>query len=135
MKVLVDTCIWSTALRKNNFDSKNAILSEFTEVIGEGRTQIIGPIRQEILCGIKSISQFNKLRQHLAWFPDIPLLTLDYIKAAEYYNLCRKNGIQGSNTDFIICAISIRLGLSIFTVDKDFTYFKEILPIKLHVPR
>ena len=135
MKVMVDTCVWSAALRKSNFDPNNPIIKELKELISEGRTQIVGPIRQEILSGISSISQFNKLRKYFTWFPDTPIITIDYIKAAEYYNICRRNGIQGSNTDFLICAIANRLDSSIFTVDKDFTYFKDILPVRLHSPR
>jgi len=56
----------------------------------------------------------------------------DYEKAAEYYNLARKNGIQGSNTGFLICSISNGYNMPIFTVDKDFELFKNILPIELY---
>jgi len=134
MKVLVDTCVWSLALRKSNFDKDNPNVKGLIELIGQGRTQIFGPIRQEILSGIKSKSQYIKLRNYLAWFPDIPVITHDFIKAAEYYNLCRKKGVQGSNTDFLICAISTRLEIGIFTTDNDFAHFQDILPIKLHFP-
>jgi hypothetical protein len=28
--------------------------------------------------------------------------------AAQFFNLCRSRGIQGSNTDFLICACSVK---------------------------
>jgi hypothetical protein len=49
MKVLVDTCIWSLALRRKKQSGPNIELVEFQELIEEVRVQLIGPIRQEIL--------------------------------------------------------------------------------------
>jgi len=134
MKVLVDTCVWSMALRRNDF-SDGLEASELMELIKELRVQLIGPVRQEILSGIKSIDQFTKLRDHLRPFPDLELTTRDFESAAEFYNLCRGKGVQGSNTDFLICAVAVRHKMSIFTTDQDFTLFQQHLPIKLYRSR
>ena len=134
MKILVDTCIWSLALRKNT-PRDNKYVQELKELIQEVRVQMIGPIRQELLSGIKSEKQFDLLRDHLAAFTDLEIETDDYELAAEYYNIARKNGVQGSNTDFLICAISKRRDTPIFTADKDFVHFKTFLPIAFHTPR
>jgi len=131
LKVLVDTCIWSQSLRRNIYKS-NPVVIELIELIKEVRVQMIGPIRQELLSGIRSATQYENLKNHLSAFPDLMLKTQDYEKAAEYYNLARKNGIQGSNTDFLICSISNRYNMPIFTVDNDFELFKNILPIELY---
>lgn len=56
----------------------------------------------------------------------------DFELAAEYFNLLRSKGIQGSDTDFLICAVSVNHQLPIFTLDKDFELFKKHLPIMLH---
>ncbi|MCP3684942.1 MAG: PIN domain-containing protein [bacterium] len=134
MRVLIDTSIWSLSLRRGT--SKNHELSkELSELIKEVRVQIIGPIRQEILSGIKSQKQFEKLRLYLSEFPDLPLETVDYEKAAEFFNINRKNGIQGSNTDFLICSAAYHRDLEIFTADKDFQQFQKHIPIKLYTPR
>ena len=92
---------------------------------------MIGPIRQEILSGIKDYKQFEILRNILRSFRDYPIKEIDYEKAAEYYNICRKAGIQGSNTDFLICAVSIENNFQIFTLDKDFHNFSSVIPINL----
>ncbi len=131
MKVLVDTCIWSQSLRQNIYKS-NPVVIELIELIKEVRVQMIGPIRQELLSGIRSTTQYENLKNHLSAFPDLMIKTQDYEKAAEYYNLAQKNGIQGSNTDFLICSISNGYNMPIFTVDKDFELFKNILPIELY---
>lgn len=134
MKVLVDTSIWSLALRRN-LPVDGPEVSELIELIREVRVQMIGPVRQELLSGIKHQAQFRKLRDHLRAFPDFELTSRDYESAAEFFNLCRSKGIQGSNTDFLICAISARHKLPIFTTDGDFALFQSHLPITLHRPR
>lgn len=134
MKVLVDTCVWSMALRRGEASGGREV-SELMELVKELRVQLIGPVRQEILSGIESYAQFMKLRDHLRPFPDLELTTPDFESAAEYHNLCRRKGVQGSNTDFLICAVAVRCQMPIFTKDADFTLFQQYLPIKLHHPR
>lgn len=134
MNVIVDTCVWSLALRRKKVYA-DAYVNELKALLSEGRVQMIGPIRQEILSGIRSDQQFEVLRDHLKAFPDMDLHTADYELAAEFFNLCREKGVQGSNTDFLICAIASRRELPILTTDKDFDQFKNILPINLHMPR
>lgn len=131
MKVLVDTSVWSLALRRSKgLESKH--IEELEELIKEVRAQLIGPVRQELLNGIKSEKQYRVLKKHLRAFKDLAIETEDYELAAEYFNTARKNGIQGSNTDFLLCAISIRHRMPIFTTDKDFINFQSVIPIVLH---
>ncbi len=134
MKIIVDTCIWSLALRRNSVED-NPYIEELRNLIEEIRVQFIGPIRQELLSGIKSKKQFETLKLHLKAFADIELESEDYELAAEYFNTARQKGIQGSNTDFLICAISSRRKMPILTTDKDFTNFQSVFPVSLHVPR
>jgi predicted nucleic acid-binding protein len=132
MKVLVDTAVWSLALRRRNRAENQS--SELALLVEDGRVAIIGPIRQELLSGIKDDAQFERLREHLRAFPDTAITSEDYEEAAWYFNRCRAKGIQGSNTDFLICAVAARNGFSIFTTDEDFAHFAKVLPIALHVP-
>jgi predicted nucleic acid-binding protein len=134
MRVLVDTSVWSLALRRNQ-PAESAMVAELTELIKEVRCQLIGQVRQELLSGIKNQVQFQKLRNHLRAFPDLEVTTHDYESAADFFNLCRAKGIQGSNTDFLICAVAARYNIPIFTTDEDFTLFQSHLPITLHRPR
>lgn len=131
MKVLVDTSVWSLALRRRAVLSRPEIL-ELQSLIDEGRVAMIGPVRQELLSGIRSDESFTRLRDHLRAFPDERLTVDDYELAAEYFNRCRARGIQGSNTDFLICAAAERRGFPILTTDDDFARFAEVLPIAIH---
>ncbi len=131
MKVIVDTSVWSLALRRGEQEFSGPV-NELRQIIQDHRAQMIGPIRQEILSGIRSETHFKKLRKHLQSFPDLPVLTQDYVAAAEYFNRCRSKGIQGSNTDFLICAMAVRNKFSILTTDKDFDLFSKHIDIVLH---
>ena len=131
MKVIVGTSVWSLALRRDGCESL-APVQELQHLIQDHRVQMIGPIRQEILSGIRSESDFRKLRKHLESFPDLPILTEDYVAAAQFFNLCRAQGIQGSNTDFLICALAVRNGFSVYTTDRDFELFAKHIHIVLH---
>ena len=133
MKVIVDTSVWSLALRRDANESL-APDQELRHLIHDHRVQMIGPIRQEILSGIRSESQFGKLQKHLESFPDLPIHTEDYVAAAQFFNRCRSEGVQGSNTDFLICAVAVRNKFSIYTTDKDFELFSKHLAIVLHKP-
>ncbi|MAT97982.1 MAG: PIN domain nuclease [Anaerolineaceae bacterium] len=134
MNVLVDTSIWSLALRRRQPSDDDPFVAEFKELLGELQVAIIGPIRQEILSGIKEQPQFEKLRERLQAFTDLPLLQADYERAAEFFNRCRSQGVQGSNTDFLICAVAERYDLAIFTTDNDFLHFAQHIPISLYTP-
>ena len=52
--------------------------------------------------------------------------------SARICNQCRINGIQGSHTDFLICAVAKRLNVPIFTTDKDFLQYTKVISIGLY---
>lgn len=134
MNVLVDTSVWSLALRRARpLDSP--VVRELTSLIHEGRVVMIGPVRQEILSGIRDPRQFRRLRTHLRAFPDAVAHASDFEDAAQISNGSRGAGIQGSNTDFLICAMALSRGLSVFTTDPDFLSYQRVCPLALHEPR
>lgn len=133
MRVLPDTPIWSSAFRRTD-GIQNPYRKELAKLIAHGLVELIGPIRQELLSGIKDRSKYELVRDRLRSFPDIQITTEDYELAAEFYNRCRAKGIQGSSTDYLICAVSVRNELIIFTDDKDFTRYRKVLPIRLYRP-
>ncbi len=134
MENLVDTSVWSLAFRRDK-EQNNPIINELKELINEARAVIIGSIRQEILSGISDENQYRTLKQKLQAFDDISINQADYELAAEFFNACRKKGIQGSHIDFLICAVAHQHNFSIFTIDKDFDQYSKILDIKLHKSR
>ena len=96
---------------------------------------MIGPVRQEILSGIKDAAQFNLLRGALRAFPNLLINTSNYETAAVFFKRCRARGVQGTHIDFLICAVASRRSMSILTTDRDFTAFSRVLRISLHEGR
>jgi len=97
---------------------EQSLLASLTEIVRDGRAAIIGPIRQEILSGIKDMVQFGKISEALEAFPDEPLSTDTYIEAARLFNFCRAQGVQCGPVDMLICAVARQRGLSILTNDR-----------------
>ncbi len=93
---------------------------------------MLGAVRQELLVGIRPTDRFEALRIRLSAIPQLPTEVADYERAAAMSNTCRSAGVQGSPTDFLICAVSERVELPVFTLDRDFEAFARHLPIQLH---
>ncbi len=129
MRVVVDTSVWSLALRRNTPSEAMPVVNQLRTLITDDQVALLGSVRQEVLSGIRYVEQFTRLRDYLRAFPNVELTPEDYEVAAEFYNTCRTNGVQGANTDFLICAVAHRRGYSILTTDRDFESFQEYIPI------
>ena len=135
MLVLVDTPVWSLALRRKAEHlnaNEQGLTSALRGLIEDGRAQLMGAVRQELLSGVRDESSFRKLRDQLRAFVDVRLDQADYEEAARLNNQCRARGIAGSAIDFLICAAAHRRGWTILTSDRDFQNYASVLPLRLH---
>ena len=138
MNVLIDTSVWSLALRRKNESlstNERFLVAELSELIREGRARMIGLVRQELLSGIKATEQYEKLRLHLRSFPDEVVDTPDYEEAAKAGNRCRAKGVVVSIVDILLCAVANKRLWTIFTTDPDFSNYAKVLPLRIHAPR
>lgn len=138
MRVLVDTTVWSLALRRRATDLRARdveTVREWAELVREGRVLLPGIVRQEVLSGVAQPSAYQALRRALRAFPDEPVATADHEDAADCFNLCRSRGIAGSTVDMLICALARRRGAAVFTTDRDFDRYRAPLGLHLHTPR
>lgn len=134
MKILVDTCAWSLALRRPaaRLDpAERQTVDQLRELVADSRAVLIGPIRQEILSGVREEKTFDRLREHLRAFEEQAIGVEEYEEAARCANQCRAAGIAGSGVDFLICAVALHRKLAILTTDQDFDKFATVLPITL----
>lgn len=137
MSVLVDTPVWSLALRRRAGHlsaAERRQVDEWRVLVGEGRARLTGIIRQEILSGIRDEGHFTRLRERLDAFEDVAVDSADHERAAAFFNACRAKGISPGAIDVLICAIAARHGLAIFTTDADFARYAQVLPLRLHRP-
>ena len=136
--VLVDTSIWSLALRRRPAvlsASERSLVDEWARLVMEGLALLIGPIRQEILSGVRRPEVFQALRRALSDFPYVSIEPTDYDRAAEFYNTCRARGLIGGPIDMLISAVASRHEVPVFAADTDFARYARHLPVRLHGPR
>ena len=138
MDALVDTSVWSLALRRKLeylTSLERSVVAELADLANEGRVRLIGLVRQELLSGLKSATQYEKLRLHLRAFLDEPIETQDYEGAAQITNKCMSRGIVTPVVDALICEVARTRGWSVFSTDRDFESYAQVVPITLHEPR
>ena len=135
--ILIDTPVWSLALRRQleNLSPQELRLKKlWYEIVDEGRAQLLGSVRQELLSGLREEAQFYRLRDYLRDFPDTPVSTEDHEDAARASNRCRSAGVATSPVDMLLCALSLRHNWEIFTTDRDFIQYGRVVPLRMFTP-
>jgi predicted nucleic acid-binding protein len=134
MMVLVDTPVWSLALRRCSHDlsaPESRLVQSLEELIREQRAQLLGSTRQEILSGLREQTQFDRILTYLRAFENVSVTVEDYEDAARMMNRCRRSGITASTTDMLICAVSQRRQWQILSTDRDFVHYNRVLDLQV----
>ena len=122
MNIVVDTSVWSLVLRRHHVNDKDPYVVTFRNRIERGDgLHLIGTILQELLDGVATDSDFERLVKLLTPFPLVPFKRDTYVEASRLRNRCRRKGIQASPADFLIAACCIENGYPLLTSDHDFT--------------
>ena len=121
MNLVVDTSVWSLVLRRPRVDENDPHVRAFRWHLESGDGMfLVGNILQELLDGLRSTKQFDRL---LALLDPYPLLDLDrrtYVAAARLQSECRSKGVNAGSIDFLIAAACCQQGFPLLTADKDF---------------
>lgn len=130
MSVLVDTSVWSIALRRDRPPASREI-EALRAAIERGDVCLLGVILQEVLQGFPSSDRARRLVERLSPFPVLSLHRGDYIYAAEIRNRCRFKGLAISTIDAQIAAASINHRCALLTLDRDFAGVARHFPLRL----
>jgi len=121
MRVLVDTSVWSLALRRTDAAAlspeEQRLKADLAQALQDGRVVMIGLIRQELLSGIKESAQYDKVKAALDAFLDEPIGRADHEYAARLYNECRSHGSEAGPVDMLICAVALRRSWQVLSID------------------
>lgn len=131
MSILVDTSVWSHALRRGSPSSDPQVARLASLLRQKQPILLLGIILQEILQGIKDESRFEMIRRHLESFPLLTLSRQDYVAASKLVNACRSKGIQVSTVDAQIAAVCNEHGYELLTCDRDFQQIATVCPLRL----
>ena len=120
MTLLVDTSVWSLALRRDA-PSPASEVTALVEAIRNGETIVTtGLVLQELLQGFSGPKARDQI---LDRFSAVPLLVPDrndYVEAAGLRNRCRRKGVQIGTIDALLAQLCIRHDLTMLTSDNDF---------------
>lgn len=120
MRVLVDTSVWSLALRKQG-PANHPAVEKLAQLLRDGEDVFLtGTILQEILQAFRAEPTFRRMVQHFEPFPLVPLDRLDHIAAAGLHRLCAQRGIGASTIDCQIAVAAIRHSCALLSTDRDF---------------
>ncbi|MGH8202311.1 MAG: type II toxin-antitoxin system VapC family toxin [Steroidobacteraceae bacterium] len=121
MTLLVDTSVWSLALRRDTTVDAPQV-SALRIALGGGEAIVTaGLILQELLQGFAGP---RARREIIERFSALPLLgpdRQDYIDAADLRNHCRRSGVQLGTIDALLAQLCVRHSLTLLTTDNDFS--------------
>ena len=129
MNLLVDTSVWSQALRRD----RPAEVPEVTRLglaIDRGESLLTtGLILQELLQGFAGATAQQQIIDRFAAFPLIVPDRRDHIAAAELRNTCRRGGVQVGTIDALLAQLCLRHDLTLLTTDRDFHHIARLAPL------
>jgi len=131
LNLLVDTSVWSLALRRDAPRS-GATLAHLSEAL-EGGAQVFttGLILQELLQGFRGPRNHDAIIARFAALPFLIPDRRDHIDAAALRNDCRRRGVQIGTIDALLAQLCMRHDLTMLTTDTDFTAVAELHPLRL----
>lgn len=134
MNLLVDTSVWSLALRRDQPPDDPAVRLLYSALAGGDSILTTGLVLQEILQGFKGPAARDAI---LGRFTAIPCLVpdrRDHVEAAELRNACRRRGSQVGTIDALLAQLCLRHGLTMLTTDRDFARIAEVRPFDIWPP-
>jgi hypothetical protein len=120
MNLLIDTSVWSEALRRKSKSVNSEDTFLFQIIKNEEEIFLTGIILQEILTGIKNQKLFDNIYNILRFFNFINPTNQDHILAAQLRNDLSKKGLTVASIDVLIAQIAISNNLTLATFDSDF---------------
>jgi predicted nucleic acid-binding protein len=131
MTLLVDTSVWSLALRRDQPVVVPQVTALRRALEAEDIVVTTGFVLQELLQGFAGPRAREDIIEHFAALPMVTPNREDHIAAAELRNTCRRAGIQMGTIDALLAQLCIHHGLTLLTTDKDFSHAALQCPLKV----
>ena len=134
MSLLVDTSVWSLALRRDAASSAPEVRSLRKALEGGESVVSTGLILQELLQGFAGPRARKDIIDRFSALPFLVPDRQDHIDAAELRNRCRRAGIQVATIDALLAQLCIRHQLTLLTTDMDFVRAALHGPLRVWKP-
>jgi predicted nucleic acid-binding protein len=135
MTYLVDTSVWSLALRRDTDSSAPSVAVLRNALLGADQVVTTGLVLQELLQGFAGPKARSALLERFASLAFLQPEREDYIEAAQIRNSCRRSGVQVGTIDALLIQLCVRHGLVLLSTDKDFQSASEHVKFRLWLPQ
>ena len=134
MSLLVDTSVWSLALRRDRPTESPEVDAILRALAGPDIVMTTGLILQELLQGFVPDRARAQIIERFASMPLVEPDRNDYVAGAEVRNECRRAGVQLGTVDALIAQLAIRHGHTLLTTDRDFAHAAPHIGLSLWRP-
>ena len=131
MSILVDTSVWSLALRRDASTDEPEVQALVEALAGSDVVVTTGLVLQELLQGFTGPKAASAIVERFSALALIQPDRDDHIAAAELRNKCRRAGVQLGTVDALIAQLCIRNGLTLLTSDQDFIHAAKHCELKV----
>jgi predicted nucleic acid-binding protein len=129
--LLVDTSVWSLALRRDAASKVAEVMQLHDAVAGSDSIVTTGLVLQELLQGFSGAKAVVNILKRFQALPLLQPNRQDHVAAAEIRNQCRRSGVQIDTIDAVLIQLCGRYDLTLLTTDLDFTYAAPHVPFRL----
>ena len=120
MSLLVDTSVWSLALRRDAELHVLEVVALRDALLGTDQVFSTGLVLQELLQGFAGPKARESILKRFTALAFIEPGRQDHVEAAEIRNACRRNGVQIGTIDALLIQLSRKHDLQLLTTDNDF---------------
>ena len=134
MTLLVDTSVWSLALRRDRVRDEPQVEALRQALGGAQSVVTTGLILQELLQGFAGARAQREIVERFAALPLLVPDRQDYIDAAGIRNRCRRAGIQLGTIDALLAQLGVRHRLVLLSTDNDFVHAARHCALRVWAP-
>ena len=122
MMLLVDTSVWSLALRRDVVGPQPEVRHLEQALLGAQAVVTTGLVLQELLQGFSGPKAREQIIDRFSSLPLVQPDRQDHIDAAALRTTCRRGGVQIGTIDALLAQVCIRHQLTLLTTDQDFAH-------------
>ena len=131
MTLLVDTSVWSLALRRDSASTEPEV-GALKDALESGELVVTtGLVLQELLQGFSGPKAHAQIVQRFAALPLVQPDREDHVAAAGIRNVCRRAGVQIGSIDALLAQLCIRHELTLLSTDRDFALVAKHSPLRV----
>lgn len=135
MTLLVDTSVWSLALRRDSATDAPEIHALHDALLGADAVVTTGLVLQELLQGFSGPKAGAAIVEQFRALPLLQPDRQDHVAAAEIRNACRRAGVQIGTIDALLIQLCERHTVTLLSTDKDFVHAASHVPFRLWRPQ